>query len=147
MGLTTLLLASTAAQAGGQILAGVAGSQQADFERDVALQNAKIARQRGVAQARRAGRDNERKLARARTAIASSGLTISGSGLDVLSDTASTLEEERQLVLFGAQGQARNFETQAAAAGGRSSSALFGGFAKAGGTLLTSVGGFKERFG
>ena len=125
---------------GASIFGGIAGQKQANFEADIASQNAGIAQQQAAVEAGRTQRDRSRRLSALRASIGASGTTFSGSNLDALAEEAMEAEEARLTVLFGGEAKARQERLNADAARQRGRASLIGGVGHGVGNLLTGVG-------
>lgn len=135
-GVETALIIGAVAASAGAVASGVAAKNQADFQSDVARQNAAFKQKVGeqnaklfeqigernaeaaVSQARaeeaRLRRGQQRRLAAMRARAGASGLTMVGSPLEMLSDTAREFEEEAQLLRFGGKTRAEEIRFNAA---------------------------------
>lgn len=129
------------------MLGGLAARNQAEFESDVAKQNATISRQRAAAEAARVRRDTQRRIGATQNAFGASGVTLEGTPIEVLGDQAMVGEEDAQLILFGGEGEAYQHLADASAAKSRGDSAIIGGIGNATGSLLTGSAQFKQTFG
>ena len=87
-----------------------AASRAADYNRQVAEQNAEAARRQAAMRAQQVDRQNRLRLGMSRAAIGAAGITTEGSALDVLGDLVSQGELERQNVLYQGEMQARGFD-------------------------------------
>lgn len=147
MGLETMMIAGLAISAGTTVMSGIASSNQAKYEADVARNNAIMARQQAALDANRMRRDTARRLGAQKTGFAASGVTLTGSALDVAEDTGRIGEEDAQLVLYGGAGRATNYEAQARGAKSRATASLFSGIAGGASTALTGASQYKLAFG
>lgn len=140
---------SAQAQADAQADAAEQNARIAEYNRQVAERNKNTALAEADAEARDVARDNRRQLASIRAAYGASGLSLEGSPLDVMTDTA--LEQELdvnktrykgQLRAIGYQDEANNYAmkrdlykseaSHARSSGGiAGAAALFGGLAGA----------------
>jgi hypothetical protein len=102
-----LAATSTAVQASSQ-------AKAARYNAKVAAQNAEAARRQAEADAMRQVRQNERHLAKRRTAIGASGLSVEGTPLDLLEDLA--MEGELDVLGIRQRGlsEARRYSISAA---------------------------------
>lgn len=124
----------------GSIAAGQAQADAAEFNAEVAQQQA--ARERQIAEREAADfqRQQSRVLASSRARRAGSGITAQGSPLLVDEATAAEVELGVQNILVGGATRASRLEQQAALDQSRARSARTGGFLGAGSTLLSGAG-------
>lgn len=122
--------------AAGSIFQGVEGFLTSIEQSRLARQNAASARARAAAEAERARRDTRRRLGAIRAAAGASGITLSGSTIDVLADQAAEEELNRLIIIFGGEVQARESELRARAIEREGRSALIGGFISAAPLLI-----------
>ena len=141
-----LMIIGTIVSAGAAVMGAVAAKNQADFQSDVAKQNAKIAQQRAAAEAARIRRDNQRRIGSQTTGFGAAGVTIEGSAADALDQSTMIGEEDAQLALFGGSLDARQQSINAKAAKSSGNAALVGGLGRAGGTALTGAATFAKEF-
>ena len=136
---TALAVASTAASVIGSLQQGQSAKAAANYNARVAENNAIAARQAAAAEAARE-RDRALRLTGAqRAAYAKGGVTMSGSALDVIGDTAAQAELDALTILYGGEARARAAEADAAGqryAGRQAQSASYAG---AGSALLTGA--------
>ena len=171
MSAVTSAVAGYASYQQGQFQADVARTR-ADFAAKVHTQNAEIAEQLGERNAKAAidaaasrerlfRRAKGRQIASARAAFGASGVQLSGTPLEVLSDAITSVSLDAHLIRFGGTVAASDARLQAKLAirreaiagesaifGGaaqaelfqaQGTAALIGGFGQAGGTLLGGV--------
>lgn len=151
---TALAIGGTAISAIGAIQSANAQSaaarynaQIADRDAVVAEQNRKLALQTARIDAEDKRRDNRRVLARIRTQYGASGLSLAGSPLDVLEDTAVEQELDAQRVEFEGRARGREgalqvlgLQEDAALSRAEASSAKTAGYIGAFGTALSGAG-------
>lgn len=147
MGLETLFISGLIASAGSQVLGGIAAKNQGDYEAAVARNNAVMAKQQSQLEAERTRKDTMRRLGAQKTAFGASGVTLSGSALDVASDSAFVGEQDAQLILYGGDVRQTQFLHDAGAAKIRGNQGLIAGLGGAAGTAMTGAVGFKSLFG
>lgn len=123
---------------GAQILSGIAGYQQAQFQSAVARANAQAARQQAEAEEVRLRREFVRRQAATRAAFGAAGVGLAGTPLDVLAEQAMIAEEDALLVRYGGRMQAREARLEASLFGRQATGSLLGGFASGLGTVLTA---------
>lgn len=132
-------IASGALGAFGSIFSGIQQSQASDFNARVDRQQAKQSIAESQADAEQTRTDNERKLGSAEAAFGASGVDLSGSPLDVLSDLATQGELSRRLILYKGKTEANKYLAQSAIDSSKSGSAMGAGILGAGTTFLTSA--------
>lgn len=128
---TTATVIGTAVSVAGAVATGVRASQSARFQEDVFKQNARLARERGTAEAQRRRRVASRRLGSLRAREAP---------LDVIADAASELELDALLAEFEGALGSRDATLQAGAAGIRGRGALASAGIGAAGTLFSGIG-------
>lgn len=133
----TLAIAGTAFQAVGAIRQASAESNAAKFNAQVAENNARIARQNAVENAARQRRENQRRLGAIRAGFGASGISLEGTPLDVLEDSAAEAELDALTIEHQGALEAAGFSSSAALSRTRARSAKQAGFVKAGTALLT----------
>lgn len=151
-----LQAAGTAASVMGQIQQGNAAKAAAEYQAQVARNNAIAAQQKadyalkvGQQKAAQESQKGAQQLARIKVAQAASGLDISsGSALDVQQSQreinvldAETVMHNAQLEAYGYRSQAQNFRSQADLSELEGRSAVKSSQIGAGGTLLSGIGG------
>ena len=102
-------------------------------------QNAQIARQNAIDQAKQQARENYLRLGDMQAAIGKSGGS-GGSFLDVLADSAGQMELQRQQVLYAGLTKASMLESGASLSDAEAHNALIGGVLKASGALIGGSG-------
>ena len=145
MCLPALTIASGLFSAVGSVMQGRAQAQAYEAQARVAQQNARLATLQGIQELKKGAREEERfrKQARQfqgtqRARLAASGSQLSGSLLNVLSDTSSGIEQDATAIRFNTlqskysrDVQALNFRNEANAARANASNAktagIFGG--------------------
>ncbi len=135
-----LTFAGAALGAIGSIAAGQAAANAAEFNAEVAQQQAERERQIALREAEDFRRQNSRVLAASRARRAGSGVTSQGSPLLVDESTAAEIELSAQNILVGGATRASRLGQQAALDKSQARSARIGGFLNAGSTLLTGAG-------
>ena len=153
MCLPALMIASGLFSAAGSVMQGRAQAKAYEQQARVARQNARLATLQGIRELEKGAREEERFRRKARqfhgsqrAALAASGAQISGSLLNVLSDTRSGIEEDATMIRYNTlqsqyqrDVQAVQFRNEARAASANASNArtagIFGGL-----TSLLSTG-------
>ena len=118
---------------------GQAAKTAGNYNATVADQNAEIAQQQASAQAEQDKRAAILRLGEARASYGASGVTVSGSPLDVLGDIASQSELQRQQTLYQGQLAARAQRTTAASERFGGAAASRAGALSAGAGLLSGA--------
>ena len=137
-------IAVAAVQAVGSVVSGISQHAQAQSEANVARANADLAEQQGASEAQ-AIREKARRLAgENRAAAGASGVDISGSFLDALSDSDINAELDAQTALWNSKTEATNGRGQAKASSAAGSSALVGGFFGAGSAAISGYGNWHQ---
>lgn len=115
------LVAGALAGAAGAISSGRAARQAAEQNALAAERNARISRQQARAEAEAQQRDARRRVGAARAAYGASGVTLEGSPLDVLEESASLAELDKQQILYNGELRAMGYTDTASLdrAGGR----------------------------
>lgn len=152
---TLATVAGAALSAGSTVMGGVASSNAANYQAQVARNNAVIAEQNasaataaGHVQAQASGMKNAARVAGIKAAQAANGVDVNtGSALDVQASERQVGQHDSETVLHNAMLQAYGYRTQAtnyrAEAGlqqSRADSAIPGAVLSAGGTLLGAAG-------
>lgn len=118
------------------LVSGYQQQQQLDAAADVAEMNADIARQTASSEAARARAKIAKVMGAQRAAIASSGLQMSGSALDVGEDSAREGALDVATVVYGGTVRGRAYETEADNLRWQGNQALAGGILAAGTSFL-----------
>lgn len=135
-----------ATKAFGDVYEAQAAGAAADYNAQVAEQNAQLVRQQANEEARRAGVVAIKQIGQARANVGASGVQMDGSALDVLRQSAANAELD--VLTIQHQGQVKEYGYQAEAAldRQRASNSRTLGYFKAAGDLL-SAGGQSYSFG
>jgi hypothetical protein len=133
-----LAVAGTAMQAIGQVRQGQAAKAAADYNAQVANNNAIVAEQQAQSQAmvqgRRATMQNGGLLAN----MAANGVDVGeGSPLDILSQSAANAEMDRQNIIYNGRVKAQSLRNQAQLDTFQGETAQQNGWMSAAGTLLS----------
>ena len=135
-----LTIAGAVLGAMGSIAAGQAQANAADFNAQIAQQQADRERQIADREAADFRRQQSRVLAASRARRAGSGVTSQGSPLMVDEATAAEIELGAQNTIVGGATRASRLEQQAALDRSSARGAKVGSFLTAGSTLLTGAG-------
>lgn len=106
---------------------GMAQSQAAKFNANMANQNASLAISSSQAAAKQHQIQAEIAIGSQRANYAASGVSIQGSGLDVLQASAKQAELARQTILYNGKVQANQYKSQAALDRAQGDNAMFAG--------------------
>jgi len=146
-------LAGTGVQAFGMYQQGQAAKAQGKAEQDIANYNAQVAEQQAEEERRAAAfqaqkheREGEALQARQKALYAKGGVSLQGSPLSVLADSAYELEMDRLMILRDGrikEGQMRSraatSRMQGSAAAQRGRNQYYGSMLSAGGTILSGT--------
>lgn len=133
-------LVGTAVSAMGAMAQANAAAAAANYNAEIAERNAQAARISAASEAAAVKRKTDRQLGTARAAIGASGVTVEGTPLDVLAETAALGETDRQMVLWKGENQAVGYESEAELNRMQASSARTAGMFGAASSLLTGFG-------
>lgn len=134
-----LLVASTAFTTIGTLQAARAESNAAKYNAQVAQNNAAAARSQADADARRQRILADKALGGIRAATGASGVTMEGSPLDVLGESAATAALDVLNIKYKGEMRARGFDSDATLYGYRARSARKQGNLAAAGQLLSGA--------
>lgn len=131
-------IASVAIAAGTAVVSGVQASQQAEFQSDLAAQNADIQKKQSEVAAQDASRKAERRLGMIGGAYRKAGIDASvGSPVDVLADSAGEAALDIANIRYGGQIGAHQSYLQSSVARANARDALTAGYIGAGTSLIT----------
>jgi hypothetical protein len=141
-------------QIAGTVISAIGALQSASSQRDaanynaaVASQNATIARQQGEADAAKLRRQQTKQLGDMRAAYAANGISLEGSAIDVLGDTAGQFELDIQNARYNAELKAIGYGNEAQLQRSRASSAETAGYLNAAGTIIGGTAGYVDKYG
>jgi hypothetical protein len=139
---TTIMMAiGSAISAVSQISQAQQAKNAANYNAQIAEQQATAARQTASANADRQRRSAERQLGSMQAGYSASGVSSSeGSALDILSQSARDAELDYQTILHGGEMQARGYQNTANLERSRASNAMSSGYMSAAGTLIGGAG-------
>lgn len=140
--LPVLMIASAVIGAVSAIQQGQAAKAAADFNTQVANQNATLSRQNAAAVAQQQARENYLRIGAITAAQGHSGGTEAGSVLDVIGDTAMQGELQKQNIIYQGELQARGYGNTSALETFKGDSAVTSSYYKAGGALLQGAGDY-----
>lgn len=130
---------STAVAVAGQVQQAKAQSSAANYNQEVAQRNAKIAIIQGNQDAEAQKRKNILTLGAMRASYGAAGVTAEGSPLDVLENSATNMELDRQTILSRARLRAMGYGDDAALSGMSGDAARQGAYYGATGILLSGA--------
>jgi len=143
MSLASASVASMAAAAVGSLVQGVSQAAQAKRAAGIADANADVAERQGQAEAELV-RERARRLRGTNVAnIGASGVDITGSFADALSDNDISSELDAQNAIWTAKNQAKNFRAQGGADRSSADASLLGGVFGAGTQALQGYGNWR----
>lgn len=121
--LTAVAIAGTAMSAISSIGQGAAQAQAARYNADVASNqamwsdyNAKVATQNAAENARQLREQRYRQIGTQRATMGASGVALTGSPLDVLTDSIANTEADAARLIYGGEAEATGLRNQAAGA-------------------------------
>lgn len=135
-----LALASTAIGAVGKIAEGNAAAAAANYNAKLAIQQGNTAAANAYTEAQMKRRETARRIGQTAAAIGSSGFTVQGTPLEVLSETAALGELDAQTIITNGLNKSRGFENDARLERLRGRTAQTQGYLDAAGTLLSGAG-------
>jgi hypothetical protein len=136
----SLMMLSTGFNALSAIGGAKAESNAAKFNAAMAERNAAIARDQGQAELIAQRRHGAKAIGGMRAAYGAAGVTLEGSPLDVLEESVSQTELERQNIGYNTELRAQGYQAEANLNRARASNAMAGGYLKAASSLLTGGG-------
>lgn len=136
--------------AGMSAVSAISGASQqkaaAKYNAKVAENQAIAARQQASANAKMQRRSSEKKIGSMQAAYAASGVSIEGSALDVLEESARNAEMDRQNIIYGGELRAIGSEGTAQLERYQGKNAMTSGYLSAAGSLFkagaSAYGGF-----
>lgn len=124
----------------GAIQQAQAAKKAANYNAQLADENAKIARQQGDSHAAQIRRQSVLGLGDMRASFAANGVSLEGSALDVMADSAYQYELDKQNARYNAELKARGYSNEAQLQRARGESAMTAGYLKAGSSLIGAAG-------
>lgn len=137
-----MMIAGTAISAIGAIRAGQAQAAAANYNAQVAERNAFISRDQAAADEQRQRIQARRKLGAMRAAYGASGISLEGSPLDVLEDSAAEAELDALTIRYKGGVGAMGYEAEAGAQRARAKNATTESYYNAGAALLTGASNY-----
>lgn len=110
---TVLLIGGAVASAAGAVTSGIAQSNAAKYNAKLADQNAQVARDQAAAEARLQREKSEKILGATRAAYGASGVTLEGSPLDLLEESAANAELDNLNIRYKGTLQSRGYMNEA----------------------------------
>jgi hypothetical protein len=135
-----MMIAGGAMSAVSAIQQGKAAKAAAQFNATVNDQNAQIAREQAVQETRQFDREQFMRIGALKAAQGKSGGKQAGSVLDILADTATQGEIQRQDIAYQGELRARGFQNTATLDRFEGKQAEKQGYLRAGSELLSSAG-------
>ena len=137
---TALLVGAVATSLAGGAVSTISAVGQANAQAEINKQNAERALKAGLREEARIRRRGRHKMGQLRVAQSASGVSRSGSVIDVLSESARNVEMDALEVRYRAQSQAHGYQTQAAMDKYRGKQAVVSGVINSASTLLGAAG-------
>lgn len=134
-----LQAAGTAFSVIGALNQGRAASDAANYNAAVASRNAVVAQQQAAADAERQRRENVLRQGQIRAGYGASGVTLEGSPLDVLENSAAMGELDRQTILYKGRLRSMGSEETAALDVMQGENAITQSYLRAGSELFTGA--------
>ena len=132
-------MAATNSAADAQLAAGEAEARASEYNAQVSRQQAGTALQQSTAQAALVDQENRRKMGQVAAAYGASGVEMTGTPLEVMSDQATSGELNRQLTLYQGKVTANNLNQQATLDDYRAQVSRYSAGVKARSTVLTGA--------
>jgi hypothetical protein len=137
MGLETIAIVGLAVSALGSVVGGIQGMQSANYNAKLASRNAEIAKRQGELEAERLDRDGRRQRGAISAAYGANNIVGGeGSPLDVLENSFTTAELDKQNAKYNADIKAYGYNAEAAAQKQAGKTALTKGLFNAAGSAL-----------
>ena len=143
MGLETIAIVGLAVSALGSVVGGIQGMQSANYNAKLASRNAEIAKRQGELEAERLDRDGRRQRGAISAAYGANNIVGGeGSPLDVLENSFTTAELDKQNAKYNADIKAYGYQTEAAKHKAEGTRVLTEGLFNAAGSALSAAGSF-----
>lgn len=140
--LATLAIIGAAVSAVGSVVGGIQGMQSANYNAKLASRNAEIAQRQGELEAERLDRDGRRQRGAITAAYGANNIVGGeGSPLDVLENSFTIAELDKQNAKYNADINAYGYNAEAAAQKQAGRNSLTKGLFSAAGTALGAAGG------
>ena len=131
----------------GALQEGEAGYAAANYNAQVAEQNAAQSRAQGIENERRSRIESRKAIGSLKTAYSASGVSMSGSALDVLAESVANAELDARTIKQASEARAINFENEAKVQRYAGGQARLGGRIKSAAALLGAGGSMAKAFG
>lgn len=135
-----LLVAAAGLQAAGTLKAGMDANAAGKYNAKKAKRAAAVSRDQAAAAMIRQDKEARKAMGAMRAAYGAAGVTVEGSPLEVLAESAANAELDRLTIKYRGELAAQGYESDAALSKFEGKSALTGSLFKAAGTIL---GGFQ----
>ncbi len=130
----------TAVSVIGMLQQGQQAKSAAEYNASVARQNATITQQQAAANAAAQQRKARMQLGTMRAGYGAAGIGLEGSPMDILEQSASMAELDRQNILYGGQLRAQGYSNTATLEDAAGENAETGSYLRAGSALLIGAG-------
>ena len=138
----SLAIVGLAVSALGSVVGGIQGMQSANYNAKLASRNAEISKRQGELEAERLDRDGRRQRGAISAAYGANNIVGGeGSPLDVLENSFTTAELDKQNLEYAANIKAYGYNAEAAAQKQAGKTALTKGLFNAAGTALSGLSG------
>lgn len=131
----------------GAISSAVQQRDAAKYNESMANQQALAAQQTAAANAERQRRAAQRQIGSMEASYAASGVSIEGSPMEILEQSAREAELDRLNILYGGAQQAAGYRNTAALEGAKSQNAMTSGILKAGSSLMIGMNSSARPYG
>jgi hypothetical protein len=137
---TVLMLAGGGLRAGGSLLEGQAGAKAAEFNEAVALRDAEFIEKSGELKAQNLRRMQAKELGQMRANFGASGVTLEGSPLDILAESAAFAALDLKTLQWNTAVKAQGKRIEAQFEQNRGESSLLSGNIGAASDLISTLG-------
>lgn len=134
------LITSAVITAGSKVYSGVSAHQSAQYNAALAEQQAKLERQKGNIAQQKIARQAEKTKSRQRASYGASGVSLKGSPLQTIADTAIEFEKDSAIAAFNAEMGESRARSRAAEYEMKGTQALTSGILEGSGSLISGVG-------
>lgn len=131
----------------GQLQQGQAAYRAARFNAESSMQNATLSRAQAAEDAKRFKLTIKRQMGDMRANIGASGLTLDGSALDVLEDSAAQADLDARTIVHQGELKAYGFERDAQMQMAQGNSAVRGSYYGAAASILSAGGNVAKTYG
>lgn len=130
---------ATVVSVAGSLMQASQQKKAADYNAQMAQQQSVAAQQQAAAQADTQRRRAQRQIGSMEASYAASGLSLEGSPLEVLEQSARDAELDRQNILYGGSLRSTGYQNTASLESAKGQNAMTSGFLRAGSTLLSGM--------